>query len=91
MQPEEWIVGVTLNDGSYGVHSHGSRINPARITDVIFPVSLPWKNEPGLYVASLKEVAVDDSRDSGPERHYSAYRERTVPNSDQLWSVELEL
>jgi hypothetical protein len=91
MQPAEWIVGVTLNDGSYDVLTHDSRINPARIDDVVFPLSLPWKNEPALYVASLQEVAVDGSRDSGPERHYSAYREETVPNSDQLWNIELEL
>jgi hypothetical protein len=91
MQPDEWIVGVVLNDDSYDVLTHGSHIAPSRIDEVVFPLSFPWRDDPVLLPAELREVAKDGSRNSGSERHYSAYREDIVPNSDQLWNVELEL
>lgn len=91
MRPNEWIVGVVLSDGSPDVLTHESQITPSRVDEVVFPLSFPWRDEPALLSTTLREVAVDESRNSGSERQYSARCEDTVPNSDQLWNVELEL
>lgn len=90
MEPDDWMVGLITDDGRHTVFTGGGGVNPSQIADVVFPVSLPWENEPQLYRVGLQQVEVQQ-RNQGPERHYSARLEDTVPNSDQIWEMELEL
>lgn len=90
VQPEEWIVGLRLSDGTDTVFSGDAGVDPSTIEEVVFPLSIPWLDGPQLYSRVLREVATEE-RDMGPEIQYSARIEDTVPNSDEIWEVELEI
>lgn len=90
MEPEEWTVGIKTEEGSFSVLTSSSHENPSDIVEIFFPISAPWSEEPLIYEAPLEQVEVNE-RSMGPERHYAARVEDTVPNSDQLWHIELGL
>lgn len=90
MNPEKWKVGIVLEDGSCEILTESTSTTPSGVQEVFFPLSLPWIDEPVLYDVPLQQVEVRE-RNMGPEKHYSAKVEDTVPNSDDIWEVELEL
>lgn len=90
MEPDEWIVGIKCDGESDRTLKNEDSIDPSIITEIIFPLSLPWESDSVLYSASIEEVEVRD-RNMGRERHYSARLEGGVPNSNQFWEIELEL
>ncbi|USZ68869.1 hypothetical protein NGM10_03820 [Halorussus salilacus] len=90
MSSNNWIVGAILEDGSYDTLTQAGGINPAIIDEIVFPLSLPWNDDPVLYGSSLKKVATDE-RKMGTEITHSARVEDTVPNSDQIWQIEIDI
>lgn len=90
VSPDEWMVGIIKSNGAKEILTHSSQVTPSRIEEVVFPLSMPWENEPKLYPSPLQQVEVQE-RNMGPERHYSARLEDSVPNSNQIWEIELEL
>lgn len=90
MTPSNWIVGLLLSDGTYDTLDQSESIPPNHIEEVIFPLSLPWIDEPTLYRRSLTDVA-SDSREQGPETTHSARVEGAVPNTNQVWEVQLDI
>jgi hypothetical protein len=90
MEPDNWIVGIIKDDGSYGFLMSDRQVNPSTINEVIFPLSLPWEDEPQLIPVPLEVVEVTE-RNMGSEKHYSAKAEDRVPNSNSFWEIELEL
>jgi len=90
MEPDEWTIGVVLKDGQRDILTESTGITPSEIREVFFPLSFPWRNEPVIHDVPLQQVEVTE-RNMGPERHYSARIEDTVPKSDEFWEVELEV
>lgn len=90
MSGNNWIVGVKRSDGSYDTLTQAGSISPTEIDEIIFPLSLPWKDEPVLYGRVLEKVASHE-RNMGAETTHSARVEGTVPNSDQIWQIELDI
>lgn len=90
MSPNDWIVGVILEDGSYDTLTKSSGINPALIEEIVFPLSLPWIDDSVFYRRHLEQVA-SNSRSQGPETTHSARVEGGVPNSNQVWEIEIDI
>lgn len=92
MTPDSWIVGVEFEDGHCGTlqGGSGSGMNPSRISSIHIPISFPWKDQPQIREAGLQAVAGHEE-DMGTETQYSARLEDTVPNSEQIWEIEVEL
>lgn len=90
MEPDEWIVGIERSDGQYTTVKNNDSIDPSTVVEVTFPLSLPWESDSVLLQAPMEQVEVRD-RNMGPERHYSARIEDSVPNSNQIWWIEIEL
>ena len=90
MKPDRWKIGIVMKDGSKEIFAAQTGATPSEIRDVLFPLSAPWRDEPVIYDVPLQQVEVTE-RKMGPERHYSAKIEDTVPNSDDFWEVELEM
>lgn len=90
MSSNDWIVGIIRNDGSYDTLTQGGNISPTVIDEIVFPLSLPWVDEPALYKSSLEKVA-SDQRNMGSEITHSARVEDTVPNSNQIWEIEIDI
>lgn len=87
--PDHWHVGVEYDDGSYGVVSNSSKIDPDAIDRVVFPVSRPWADQADLYPASFQLVDSHE-RNMGSEDYYWAQVEDGGPNSNQHWEMSLE-
>lgn len=90
MSPDSWIVGVILEDGSYETLTNSETIKPTHIEEIVFPLSLPWIDEPVLYRRHLEKVA-STSRNQGPQTTHSARVEGVVPNSNQIWEIEIDI
>lgn len=92
MRPDSWIVGVELEDGEYSTLQDGTGggINPSMLVAAHIPISFPWEDELQIREAPVQEVEVTE-RSMGPETHYSARREGSVPNSNQSWEIEVEV
>jgi hypothetical protein len=90
MEPDEWIVGIKRSDGQNITIKSNDSVDPSSVVEVTFPLSFPWESDSVLLQAPMEQVEVRD-RSMGPERHYSARLEDSVPNSNEFWSIELEL
>ncbi|WP_143025229.1 hypothetical protein [Haloplanus vescus] len=90
MEPDDWVIGVIRSDDEYSVLTQSGHVDPSSISEVVFPLSFPWDDEPQLIPVPLEVVEVNE-RNMGPERHYSARAEGTVPNSNDFWEIEIEL
>lgn len=90
MPVSDWIVGVKRSDGSYSTLTQADGINPAEVDEIVFPLSLPWENEPVLYSRVLEKVASRE-RDMGAEVTHNARVEDSVPNSNQIWYIEIDI
>lgn len=91
VQPDDWQVGVILEDGQKVVIEPGGGPAPSRIEKVYIPISFPWSEGPDLYYADIEAVA-DRERSSGQQTHYSARLEDHEPEPvDQSWYIEFEI